>query len=79
MASLGPTLGGYLHVKVCVFGLISDREGGFPRQRRPQLWERASRRGQVHMTIDVASSFVCHTKGIKDLLHVDMSNIGADG
>ena len=31
------------------------------------------------MAIDIASSLVCHTKGIKDLLHVDMGNIGADG
>ena len=31
------------------------------------------------MTIDVTSNFVCYPKGIKDLLHVDMRNIGADG
>lgn len=31
------------------------------------------------MAIDIASSLVCHTKGIEDLLHVDVGDIGADG
>jgi hypothetical protein len=31
------------------------------------------------MAIDTARSLVCHTKGIEDLLHVDMGHIGAHG
>ena len=31
------------------------------------------------MAIDTARSLVCQTKGIEDLLHVDMDNIGTHG
>ena len=76
---VGCTLCGDLHVKVCVPGLIFHREGDFPRERRHELGERASRSGQVHMPIDTARSLVFQTKGIEDLLHIDMGNLGAHG
>jgi hypothetical protein len=39
---LGLNLSGYIHLKIRVTGLLSDREGGFPRAKTAAA-ERASR------------------------------------